>query len=64
VESVPTSPPKRGSIGYCSFAYSALASFRIGMSGVVALPEGHGVFVGGEGGPDAGGIGTLRGSRL
>jgi hypothetical protein len=33
VESVPTSPPKRGSIGYCNFAYSTLASFRMGMSG-------------------------------
>jgi hypothetical protein len=42
--------------GYCSFAYSALASFRMGMSGSGVFPERQGIFVGGER-PDAGGIG-------
>jgi len=33
---------------YCSFAYSALACFRRGISGVGIFPEGEEVFVGGE----------------
>ena len=41
---------------YCSFAYSALACFRIGNVGIGVFPEGEETFVGGEG-PDAGGVG-------
>ena len=32
---------------YCNFAYSALASFRMGMAGVGVFPEGEEVLIGG-----------------
>ncbi len=33
---------------HCSFAYSALACFRMGMSGSASFREGEEIFVGGE----------------
>jgi len=33
---------------YCNFVYSALAAFRIGMSGVGVFPEGEDILVGSE----------------
>jgi len=49
---------------YCSFAYSALACFRMGMSGS-ASPERNKIFISRHR-PDSGGIGvrSLRSSRL
>jgi hypothetical protein len=45
----PCTGRRRRAPGYCSFAYSALASFRMGMSGSACFPEGEEILVGGAG---------------
>jgi hypothetical protein len=35
-------------VGYCNFAYSALASFRMGDVWLSIFPEAEKIFVGGE----------------
>jgi hypothetical protein len=62
-------PVKRYSVLHTSGELLQLRVLGLGLLqdgdvGIGVFPEGHGVFVGGAGGLDAGGIGTSRGSRL